>query len=92
MLKKEEQVEAMKAFLAGTVPYPPQPIAASSTNQPLHPVKVSKGNMTSSSKSSEQSEVTNLTSGIGNKKSSQWFYSLRTAYCVEFSKIQNPGS
>ncbi|VDM93232.1 unnamed protein product [Onchocerca ochengi] len=50
MLKKEEHVEAMKAFLSGTVPYPPpsSSIAASSPDFSADPAKIIKQKLSSS--------------------------------------------
>ncbi|VDP25134.1 unnamed protein product [Onchocerca flexuosa] len=47
MLKKEEHIEAMKAFLSGTVPYPPPSIAASSTDFSADPAKIIKQKLSS---------------------------------------------
>lgn len=53
MLKKEEHIEAMKAFLAGSVPYPPPSssppsVAASGSDYSVDPAKVIKQKLCSS--------------------------------------------
>ncbi|KAM3728913.1 Mitochondrial proton/calcium exchanger protein [Dirofilaria immitis] len=49
MLKKEEHIEAMKAFLSGTVPYPPPPsITASDSDFSVDPAKIIKEKLSSS--------------------------------------------
>ncbi|VBB33932.1 unnamed protein product, partial [Acanthocheilonema viteae] len=66
MLKKEEHIEAVKAFLAGTVPYPPPSSHSSSATPPdlelsIDPAKVIKQKLSVDSTKISSETLTNQT-------------------------------